>query len=77
MGCRSLTACRTTLDRRLRPAQYGDMSESSRLQARFARQSAELLAIIQIEPRISTAELAFRTGMSEGVVGKRLARLRS
>jgi DeoR/GlpR family transcriptional regulator of sugar metabolism len=53
------------------------MSKSSRLQERFERQAAELLAIIQLEPRISTAELAFRTGMSDGVIRKRLARLRS
>jgi hypothetical protein len=46
-------------------AQYGDMRKSSRLQERFERQAADLLAIIQIESPISTAELAFRTGMSE------------
>lgn len=61
------------LDRRLRPAQYGYMSKSSRLQERFERQAAELLVIIQMEPRISTAELASRTGMSPGVIIKRLA----
>jgi len=49
------------------------MSKSSRLQERFERQAAELLVIIQMEPRISTAELASRTGMSPGVIIKRLA----
>jgi DeoR/GlpR family transcriptional regulator of sugar metabolism len=53
------------------------MSQPSVLEERVKRQAAELLAIIQIEPRISTAELAFRTGMSDGVVRKRLAHLRS
>ena len=53
------------------------MSRPSALGERVKRQSAELLAIIQDEPRISTAELASRTGMSDGVVRKRLARLRS
>jgi DNA-binding Lrp family transcriptional regulator len=49
------------------------MSKSSRLQERFEHQAAELLAIIQRMPRISAAELAFRTGMSHSVVIKRLA----
>jgi DNA-binding GntR family transcriptional regulator len=53
------------------------MRKSSRLQERFERQAAELLAIIQMEPRISTAELASRTGTSDGVVLKRLAQLQS
>jgi DNA-binding Lrp family transcriptional regulator len=53
------------------------MSKSSRLQERFERQAAELLAIIRNEPRISTAELAYRTGMGDGVVRQRLAQLQS
>jgi DeoR/GlpR family transcriptional regulator of sugar metabolism len=53
------------------------MSQPSVLEERVKRQAAELLAIIQIQPRISTAELAFRTGMSDGVVRKRLAHLRN
>ena len=52
------------------------MGKESLLQKRFERQSAELLAIIQTEPRISPAELESRTGMSHGVVKKRLAALR-
>jgi DNA-binding MarR family transcriptional regulator len=49
------------------------MSKPSRVQERLERQAAELLAIIQMLPRASTAELASRTGMSHGLVIKRLA----
>jgi Winged helix-turn-helix DNA-binding len=65
------------LDRLRECAHHGRMSQSSVLEERIQRQASELLAIIRTEPEISTAELAFRTGMSDGVVRKRLAHLRS
>jgi Winged helix-turn-helix DNA-binding len=65
------------LDRRPAQAQYGHMSKSPSLQERFERQKAELLLCIQMQPRVSTAELAHRTGMSAGVVCKRLAVLKA
>lgn len=42
-------------------------------QERFERQNAELLLHIQMQPRVSTVELARRTGVSVSVVRKRLA----
>jgi predicted HTH transcriptional regulator len=53
------------------------MSKPRSLQERFERQNAELLLHIQMQPRVSTAELAQRTGMSTDVVRKRLAALKA
>jgi DeoR/GlpR family transcriptional regulator of sugar metabolism len=53
------------------------MSRPSAIEKRIKRQAAELLAIIQTEPGISTAMLASRAGMSEAIARKRLAYLRS
>lgn len=53
------------------------MSKSPSLQQRFERQKAELLLQIKMQPRVSPAELARRTGMGAGVVRKRLAALKA
>jgi DeoR/GlpR family transcriptional regulator of sugar metabolism len=53
------------------------MSRPSAIEGRIKRQAAELLTITQTEPGISTAKLASRAGMSEAIVRKRLAHLRS
>lgn len=69
--------CATAVDRFLKRAHDGRMSRPSAIEKRIKRQAAELLAIIQTEPGISTAMLASRAGMSEAIARKRLAYLRS
>jgi winged helix-turn-helix DNA-binding protein len=69
--------CDAFVDHLPKGAHDGCMNRPTALEQRVERQSAELLAIILTEPRISTAEMASRTGMSDGVVRKRLAYLRS
>jgi biotin operon repressor len=52
------------------------MSKPSLIRERYKRQAAELLAIIQTGPQVSTVDLMARTGLTRHVVKKRLTALR-